>query len=248
MLIPEASNLKLNMINFKHLICVIIVIIPTWGCLKVEEVPEDNNVYPELKDGNTLGCFAYWPKNQNKKWVFKVSKLIGGNYSYMYDDTLAYFKDTNIASSGYLYFSQFRFNKMPNDYQFIIGSYSPESLLSYYIYGVSYIAFDLNKIDDAVSHIYSWNGNPFDNRFEVSYSSPFLNDFTTILGKHKVISSNIKYYKSKFGGGYNSFEKQMYLAKDIGLVRHTYSFKSVNYLNVTDSALNLLFEIKKIIN
>ena len=74
---------------------------------------EDEQPIPIDAKKPTLNCYEYWPQEPNKKWVFKVSKLINSNLTYVYDDTLQFLKDTNLFLSGVFLFKEYGFHKMP---------------------------------------------------------------------------------------------------------------------------------------
>lgn len=108
------------MTNHKTALYIFLVMI--MGCLKVESPPKSNASLPPNIYSNTYGCYQYWPKRQNKKWIFEVSKDSSGFQRFLYLDTLEYEKDTNILMDGFQYFSIFKFKKSPYNFRFIITS------------------------------------------------------------------------------------------------------------------------------
>lgn len=215
--------------------------------MKIQDEPNHSitpvhNVY-----ANNYGVYQYWSIKQNVKWVFDVYSDSLGDLKYLYKDTLIYLKDTNIAKSGILFFTVFKFRKKPNNFEFVIGKVFPNSL-SYFLEGVSYEAFNLDKINDNVDSVFIYDGFPFSNKYRVSFNSPNLMNFKTKLGFFDVIYSKIEYSLLHQGGGKIQKSYDFYFAKDLGPVELHYKYKTYNRLNFIDSSVNLVYKINKVIN
>src|SRR5687768_6295606 len=82
----------------------------------------------------------YWPTNVNKKWVFKVTKVVGMTVLNLEDDTLEFYKDTNILNQNTLFFKEYRFRKFPEEQKWIIGNYPfDSSILRLSLHDINYI-------------------------------------------------------------------------------------------------------------
>ncbi len=233
------------MIN-KFSILVLIGVLGFSACLDIEVAPIQSPKFKENLYGDYSGAYQYWPIRQNIQWVFDVYTDSSGQLSYIFQDTLKYTKDTNIAKSGYIYFNVFNFQKKPFDLEFIIGKYLPNSLY-YFINGVTYEAFNLEKIKDNLDSIYSFDGTPFNNDYLVSYQSPILKNYNSAIGNFDVVSSTISFNKKYNNGIKRAYKQEIKLAKDKGIVAINYSYKSFDYLGFQDSSINLVYKINQIL-
>ncbi len=232
---------------FSNLTGLFLVLIAGFSsCLQIEEVPNQSPKFKENLYGDYSGAYQYWPIRQNIQWVFDVYTDSSGQLSYIFQDTLKYSKDTNIAKSGYVYFNVFNLQKKPFDFEFIIGKYLPNSLY-YFINGVTYEAFNLDQIKDNIDSTYSYNGAPFNNDYLVSYQSPMLKNYHSAIGSFDVVSSTISFDKKYNNGIKRVYKQEIKHAKDKGIVAINYSYKSFNYLGFQDSSINLVYKINQIL-
>jgi hypothetical protein len=211
---------------------------------------EDEQPIPKKPTNVEFNCYDYWPLGQNKKWVYKVSKLINSNLSYVYDDTLQFLKDTNLSLTGVFLFKEYGFLKMPKEYNFVIGNYpSNKNSLFINLWKINYPLFDLMEVQDSGSYQkFSAEGKPFDDRYLVEYTTPKMQNFNTSLGKVPIINSTVQYREPAPNSGYISWYMKIYTSKHMGLVHFTFEYDRKNVPLNKDSSLYLQYEIKEIIN
>jgi hypothetical protein len=208
---------------------------------------------PKISVENPLD---YWIKYDYIKNVYSVYSIDGKDSIYLYDDTLSYLKDVVIENrnpiDGYIvysYYKEYQFNKLNPAFNLIVGMQNGPHALSIYFSKVPYPLFDLNNISDADTiplKILSWNGNPFDNRYLVSY----VNKTKSILYENKTlncIDARIM-YNSRYNVGREQYHQNFLIAKNKGIVNMTLYNSFFGIPNIEDTTINYHYKLKKIID
>ena len=222
-----------KIIIFFKVVCVFFLI----QCKKKTEIVTKD-------DTNTKIAYDYWSNYKFEKRVYKVFKKSSSQLIYLYNDTLFYTKDSNIATAYKYYFQQFKFSNSKKS--FLIGIFN-ESNLRIRLGKADFTLFNLDLLKEGgpYSQI-SYNGFPFENRYEVKYISRFLFNYPTNFGKLKVISSNIRYVTNT-GGGSESSLMDLTCAKNYGLVEMQYNYSSQNVSYQKDTIFEEVYQLDKII-
>lgn len=215
---------------------------------------EDNEPVPasQSNDGPLdPNAMEHWSTDTTKKWVFAVRAYVNGNDFYLYDDTLEFKKDTNIYPLPHVkYFKLYAFRKDPKQHKFVIGNYTNYTeKLNISLSGLNFELFDLYNMEDSGKYKnFRQDGKPIDDRYVVSYSSPYYKNRSTAIGKFTTIISFIEFHQDyNLGKGFESYDKQLEIAKNTGLVRYDFNYNLKNVPNQKDTSYSLTYTIKEII-
>lgn len=239
---------KKHFLNYKFIFLVILSSFSA-SCKKENAYSVKEKIKPE----NPLD---YWIKYDYIKNVYSVYTIDGKDSIYLYDDTLSYLRDVVVENrnpiDGYIvysYYKEYQFNKLNPAFNLIIGMQNGPHALSIYYSKLVYPLFDLNNISDADTlpiKLHSWDGNPFDNRYLVSY----VNKTKAILYENKTlncIDSRVRYI-SRYIVGREQYFQNFLLAKNKGIVNMSLYNSFSGIPNINDTTINYHYILKKIID
>jgi hypothetical protein len=190
-------------------------------------------------DSSTKLAYDYWSNYQFEKRVYNVYKKSQSQLVFIYNDTLSYVKDSNIASAYKYYLQEYSFSNSKK--KFLVGLERYDNFLIK-LGKSTFPLYDLKRIKKGTNFNYiSYNGYPYENRYIVKYNANFFEDYPSNFGKLQVVSSNI-HYNSSFGGGNETNLIDFKFAKKYGLVEMNYYYSSQNI-----NSQKILF-MKKFIN